>query len=64
MVEKEFGERNFGFASLKNMNLEMEEKEIVAHDCLPGSPAARRREATLTASEAVVPRQRSVGLWR
>ena len=31
MVEKELGERNFGFDSLKYMNRDMEEKGIVAH---------------------------------
>jgi hypothetical protein len=35
MVEKELGERNFGFQSLKYMNREIEEKGIVASDCLP-----------------------------
>ena len=29
------GERNFGFDSLEYMNCNMEEKGIVAHDCLP-----------------------------
>ena len=38
MVEKELGERNFGFDSLKYMNHDMEEKEIVASDCLPLEP--------------------------
>ena len=38
MVEKEFGERNFGFDSLKYMNRNMEEKGIVASDCLPPEP--------------------------
>jgi hypothetical protein len=33
MAEKELGERNFGFDSLKYMNLDMEEKGIVARDC-------------------------------
>ena len=33
MAEKELGEWNFGFDSLKYMN--MEEKGIVARDCLP-----------------------------
>jgi hypothetical protein len=36
MVEKEMGERNFGFDSLKYMN--REEKGIVARDCLPPEP--------------------------
>ena len=35
MVEKEFGERNFGFESLKNMNNDMEVKGIVGSKCLP-----------------------------
>ncbi|CAL8380147.1 unnamed protein product [Boreogadus saida] len=48
MVEKEFGERNFGFDSLKYMNRDMEEKGIVAHDCLPLEPPCR--EAPSTAS--------------
>ena len=34
MVEKELGERNFGFGSLNYMNHDMEEKGIVARDCL------------------------------
>ncbi|CAL8295675.1 unnamed protein product [Gadus morhua 'NCC'] len=38
MVDKELGERNFGFDSLKYMNHDMEEKEIVARDCLPLEP--------------------------
>ena len=38
MVEKELGERNFGFDSLKYMNHDMEEKGIVARDCLPLEP--------------------------
>jgi hypothetical protein len=38
MVEKELGERNFGFDSLKYMNCDMEEKGIVVHDCLPPEP--------------------------
>ena len=32
------GERNFGFVSLKYMKRDMEEKGIVAHDCLPPEP--------------------------
>ena len=31
MVEKELGERNFGFDTLKYMNCVMEDKGIVAH---------------------------------
>jgi hypothetical protein len=38
MVEKELGERNFGFDPLKYMNREMEEKGIVVRDCLPPEP--------------------------
>ncbi|CAL8250324.1 unnamed protein product [Boreogadus saida] len=38
MVEKELGERNFGFDSLKYMNRDMEEKGIVARECLPLEP--------------------------
>ena len=35
MVEKELGERNFGFDSLKSrLNRDMQEKGIVARDCL------------------------------
>ena len=35
MVEKELGERNFAFDSLKSrLNRDMEEKGIVAWDCL------------------------------
>ncbi|CAL8378954.1 unnamed protein product [Boreogadus saida] len=34
MVEKELWERNFGFDSLKYMNQDMEEKGIVARECL------------------------------
>ena len=43
-VEKEFGERNFGFDSLKSspLNHDMEEKGIVVRDSCPGlSPATR-----------------------
>ena len=38
MVEKELGERNFGFDSLKYMNQDMEQKGIVARECLPLEP--------------------------
>ncbi|CAL8253199.1 unnamed protein product [Boreogadus saida] len=38
MVEKDLGERNFGFDSLKYMNRDMEEKGIVARNCLPQKP--------------------------
>ena len=37
MVEKELGERNFGFDSMKSrLQSDMEEKGIVARDCCPG----------------------------
>ena len=38
-VEKELGERNFGFDSLKYMNHDMEEKGIVTRDRLLLEPA-------------------------
>ncbi|CAL8386129.1 unnamed protein product [Gadus morhua 'NCC'] len=38
MVEKDLGERNFGFDSLKYTNHDMEEKGIVALECLPLEP--------------------------
>ena len=38
MFEKELGKRNFGFDSLKYMNHNMEEKWIVASECLPLEP--------------------------
>ena len=38
MVEKELGERNFCFDSLKYMNCDMDEKGIVDRDCLPQEP--------------------------
>jgi hypothetical protein len=55
MVEKELGERNFGFDSLKYPD--MEEKGIVASDCLPLEPrfplpAARCRGTTASALPA------------
>ena len=69
MVEKELGERNFGFDSLKYPD--MEEKGIVASDCLPLEPrfplsTARACCRGITASalpptEAVDPRQRGSG---
>ena len=38
MVEKELGERNFGFDALKSrLNCNMEETGIVARDCLPST---------------------------
>ena len=46
MKEKELGERNFGFDSLKSrLNHDMEEKGIVARDCLPPAEAAEAAEA-------------------
>ena len=41
MVEKELGERNFGFDSQKYMNRDMEEKGIAARDRLPPEPRCR-----------------------
>ena len=38
IVEKELGERDFSFDSLKYMNHDMEEKGIVARECLPLEP--------------------------
>ena len=35
MVERVLGEGNFGFDFLKYMNQDIEEKGIVARDCLP-----------------------------
>ena len=64
MVEKELGERNFGFYFLKYMNCEMEEKgNCPLIDSRRSSAAERhhRREATsprrcpLPASDALVP---------
>jgi hypothetical protein len=46
MVEKELGERNFGFDSLKYMNHDMEEKGIVARDCLPLELRCPRQHGT------------------
>ena len=42
MVEKELGERNSGFDSLKDMNRDVEEKGIVDRDCLPPEPRCRK----------------------
>ena len=66
MVEKELGQRNFGFDSLKSrLNRDMEEKGIVARDCLPPEPhcplpAARPRRCLSNdmeeAAEASPPR--------
>ena len=52
MVEKELGERNFGFGSQKYMNHDMEEKRIVARECLPLEPCF-----PLPASEGPPPRR-------
>ncbi|CAL8349652.1 unnamed protein product [Boreogadus saida] len=57
-IEKELGGRNFGFDSLKNMNRNMEEKGIVAHNCLPLEPRCPvvPRRCPLPAAEAMVPK--------
>ena len=70
MVEKELGERNFGFDSLKYMDCGMEEKGIVARGCLPPElrcllPAAashHHRKASTSGSRqpAAGSRQRAV----
>ncbi|CAL8349286.1 unnamed protein product [Boreogadus saida] len=52
MVEKELREWNFGFDSLKYMNRNMEEKGIVARDCLPPEPCCPLQQGTLPAGEA------------
>ncbi|CAL8368955.1 unnamed protein product [Boreogadus saida] len=63
MVEKELGERNFGFDSLKYMNHDMEEKGIVARECLllePRFPLLRDHRlgaARCSLQEAVVPKR-------
>ena len=50
--EKELGERNFGFDSLKSrLKRDMEEKGIVSRDCLPPKP-----HCPLSAAEAPPPR--------
>ncbi|CAL8349437.1 unnamed protein product [Boreogadus saida] len=51
MIEKELGGRNFGFDSLKYMNHDMEEKAIVARDCIPLEP-----RFPLSAAEGPPPR--------
>ena len=57
MIEKELGERNFGFDSLKSrLNCEMEEKGIVARDCLPPEPRCR--------AALMEPRGGGGALWR
>ena len=59
MVEKELGERNFGFDSLKSrLKRDMEEKGIAARDCL--LPGHRRRstaaeEPRRSQSRATIP---------
>ena len=54
MVEKELGERNFGFDSLKYMNHDIEEKGIVSR-LSPAShcplPAARCRSSEAPAGD-------------
>ena len=56
MVEKELGERNFGFDSLKYKNHDMKEKGIVARECLPLE--SRCRGTTSSAlQEAEVPKR-------
>ena len=51
MVEKELGNRNFGFASLKSrLNCDMGEKGIAARDCWDSAtgalPPGHRRRGT------------------
>ena len=70
MVEKELGERNFGFDSLKYMHCDMDEKGIVALDCLPPEPhcplprgttaAKHHRPAAGSGQPAAGSRQRAV----
>ena len=55
MVEKELGERNFGFDSLKNMNHDKEEKGIFAGQRLctsasGGGPSAGLKRETFAAN--------------
>ena len=58
MVQKELGERNFGFDSLKNMNHDMGEKGIMAANVSRLSPASRCRGTTASAlQEAEVPKR-------
>ena len=59
MVEKDLVERNSGFDSQQYMSRDMEEKGIVARDCLPPEP-----RCPLPDAEATVPRQRAAGLRR
>ncbi|CAL8387511.1 unnamed protein product [Boreogadus saida] len=58
MVEKELGERNFGFDSLKYENCNMEGKGIVARDCLPPEPRCllpRHHRCKATPPQLVLP---------
>ena len=58
MVEKELGERNFGFDSLKYMNHDMEEKGIVGRICLPLEPCfPLPRDHRLGAAGGAVPKR-------
>ena len=58
MVDKELGESNFGFDSLKYMNCDMEEAGIVASR----QPAAcSQQRAAESGQPASVSRQRAVG---
>ncbi|CAL8250008.1 unnamed protein product [Boreogadus saida] len=59
VVEKELGENNFGFESLKYMNRDMEEKGIVAYDCLPPEPRCRGTNAS-AAGSAEAPRRATI----
>ncbi|CAL8378704.1 unnamed protein product [Boreogadus saida] len=63
-LEKVLGERNFGFDSLKYMNRDMEEKGIVARDCLPPEPRCRLPAAVRHQRRKTPPhgsRQRAAG---
>ena len=65
MVEKELGERKFGFVSLKYMNRDKEEKGIVARDCLPPEPRCplpRHHRLGASMSRFAVPHQSEVKL--
>ena len=55
MVEKELGERNIGSGSLKYMNRDMEEKGIVAPDCLPPEPRCPQRGGGASAAGLSAP---------
>ncbi|CAL8266872.1 unnamed protein product [Boreogadus saida] len=59
MAQKELGERNFGFDSLKYMNRDMEEKGIVARDCFgitaSALPAARIRGGVVSSTGSGAP---------